>query len=262
MPKLYAFVNQKGGVGKTTSAVNIAAYIAKLGQRVLLVDLDAQANTTSSLGYNKFNIQNGIYPLLLDPNQPLSNHLLHNSQVGIDLLPATPELAGAEVELVAVTNREARLQRVLRQTQAYDYVLIDCPPALSLLTINALVAAQAVLIPVQCEYLALEGLSQLTQTINRIRSTIHPNLGLRGLILTMYDSRAALSKEVLQEVRDYFPGKVFDTIIPRNVRLAEAPSHGCPISIYAPGSSGAKAYALLTQELLQGDGVNVNKLYA
>lgn len=254
-PKIYAFVNQKGGVGKTTSAVNVAASMARLGQKVMLVDLDAQANSTSSLGVDKYTVEGGTYQLLVDGDADLAENTLFHSELGIYLVPSSPDLAGAEVELVEVDGREQRLLKAFEQAEDYDYILIDSPPSLSLLTINGLVAAEAVIIPVQCEYLALEGLGQLTQTINRIRSTINPSLSLRGLIMTMYDGRATLAREVVNEVRQFFPNNVFDSIIPRNVRLAEAPSHGLPVTVYAPASSGAKAYENLTKELLEGDGV-------
>ncbi|MGH2521154.1 MAG: ParA family protein, partial [Anaerolineales bacterium] len=245
MSRVYAFVNQKGGVGKTTTAINLSAYLAQLGQRVLLVDLDPQANATSSLGVDKAKVKGGVYPALARTRgAALSENVLHSPQLKLALLPASPALAGAEVELVGVLARESQLRNALTGAEAhYDYVLIDCPPSLGLLTLNGLVAARSgVIIPVQCEYLALEGLGQLTHTISRVRAALNPNLVIRGLVMTMYDGRASLAQQVVAEVRKHFPGKVFKAIIPRSVRLAEAPSHGLPISAYAPNSTGGQAY--------------------
>jgi chromosome partitioning protein len=253
MTHLYALVNQKGGVGKTTTAINLSAYLAQLGQRVLLVDLDPQANATSCLGIDKRKVERGIYEVLMDDTAP-AEALLFNPKLKITLLPSAPELSGAEVELVNEIGRELRLkQRLSLISKDYDYVLIDCPPSLSLLTVNALAAAEAVLVPVQCEYLALEGLGQLAQTISRVRSALNPSLTIRGLVMTMFDARTGLSAQVVDEVRKHFPGKVFKSVIPRTVRLAEAPSHGIPISAYAPSSTGAQAYHALSEELLKGD---------
>jgi chromosome partitioning protein len=254
MSRIYSLVNQKGGVGKTTTAINLSAFLARLGQRVLLVDLDPQANATSSLGMDKSKVNGGVYNALVDGASPREN-VLHSPQLKLALLPASPDLAGAEVELVNMLAREGRLQAALAADENnYDYILIDCPPALGLLTINGLVAARdGVIIPVQCEYLALEGLGQLTNTIARVRSALHPGLIIRGLVMTMFDARASLSGQVVAEVRKHFPGKVFEAIIPRSVRLAEAPSHGLPISVYAPNSPGAVAYRALAEELLNGD---------
>jgi chromosome partitioning protein len=254
MTRIYTLVNQKGGVGKTTTAINLAAFLAQLDQRVLLVDLDPQANATSSLGIDKNKVAGGVYDALVD-GSGAAEFVLHSPRLKLALLPASPALAGAEVELVNALARESQLRRTLEMVQAsYDYVLIDCPPSLGLLTLNGLVAAQdGVLIPVQCEYLALEGLSQLTTTISRVRAALNPRLVIRGVAMTMYDSRISLATQVVAEVRKHFPGKVFQAIIPRSVRLAEAPSHGLPISIYAPSSSGAVAYRALAEELRQGD---------
>ena len=255
MAKIYSFVNQKGGVGKTTSTINIGAYLALQGKRVLLVDNDPQANATSCLGIDKNQVNNGTYEVMIDGLEP-SNAILHNPRVKLSLLPASPALAGAEVELIELEKREFRLQNMLKKlNDRYDYILIDCPPSLSLLTINGLVSAQdGLIIPVQCEYLALEGLGQLIQTINRIKSSLYPALTIRGVLLTMFDSRTNLSADVVENIRQYFGEKVFKTVIPRSVRLAEAPSYGYPISIHAPSSAGAVAYREMTKELLIQDG--------
>jgi chromosome partitioning protein len=255
--RIYTLVNQKGGVGKTTTAINLGAYLAKLGQKVLIVDIDPQANATSSLGADKHSAKGGVYESLLGtPAGPL---VLHNNALNISLLPSSPSLAGAEVELVEEEKREYRLRTALEPLlERYDYILIDCPPSLGLLTVNGLVAGKdGVIIPVQCEYLALEGLGQLMQTIQRVHTGLFPELNIRGLVLTMFDGRTHLSADVVNEVRKHFPDQVFQTIIPRSIRLAEAPSYGLPISSYAPDSVGAKAYNVLAQELLTGDGVTV-----
>lgn len=248
----YSFVNQKGGVGKTTSVVNLGAYLAEVGQKVLLVDLDPQANATACLGVE--NVINGTYDTLLGRITP-TDCILHNNRLRLSLLPSSPALAGARIELVELPEREHRMRRALETLDGrYDYILIDCPPSLGLLTVNGLLAAlQGVIIPIQCEYLALEGLTQLMYTIEHARTRLHPNLVIRGMLLTMFDGRTNLARDVVEEVRRHFPGMVFDSIIPRSVRLAEAPSHGLPISAFAPKSPGADAYRALAEELLAVD---------
>jgi chromosome partitioning protein len=256
MSRIHALVNQKGGVGKTTTAINLGAFLAYLGQHVLIVDIDPQANATSSLGVDKLAVQSSTYDALLSEEIPVSS-ILFNDRLKLSLLPSSPALAGAEIELVEESGREFKLKNALQTVDGkYDYILIDCPPSLGLLTVNGLVAARdGVLIPVQCEYLALEGLGLITQTIERVRSLLFPELRVRGVILTMFDPRTNLSNDVVQEVNNHFPGLVFKSIVPRSIRLAEAPSYGLPISAYAPSSVGAKAYEALARELLRGDEV-------
>ncbi len=257
MACIYTLANQKGGVGKTTTAVNLGAYLAKFGQRVLIVDVDPQANATSCLGVDKATVTGGTYEALLGGGAV--PFILQNERLKLDLLPSSPALAGAEVELVEELAREMRLKRALEPlVDRYDYILVDCPPSLGLLTINGLVAAKdGVLVPVQCEYLALEGLGLLTQTIERVRTALLPDLKVRGVILTMFDPRTNLSSDVVEEVNRHFPGQVFRSIVPRSVRLAEAPSYGLPIVAYAPSSNGAQAYEGLAREVLKGDGKKI-----
>ncbi len=258
MGRIYTLVNQKGGVGKTTTAINLGSYLAHFGQRVLIVDIDPQANATSCLGVDKHNVQGSTYDAMLG-STPANSVVLYNERLKLALLPSSPALAGAEVELVNLPGREARLKQAISLlAERYDYVLIDCPPSLGLLTVNGLIAARdGVIIPVQCEYLALEGLGQLTQTLQLIRSGLFPELKVRGVVLTMFDIRTRLSTDVVTEVNRHFPEQAFKSVVPRSIRLAEAPSYGLPVSAYAPGSSGARAYEGLAREVLVGDGVQV-----
>jgi chromosome partitioning protein len=245
-----ACANQKGGVGKTTTVVNLGTYLALGGRRVLIVDLDPQGNATSGLGIDKADVSRSVYDLVCDA-APAADLVLHTRVERLDLLPSSLALAGAEVELASLPDRESRLARALEPlVPAYDDVFIDCPPSLGLLTVNALTASDAVLIPLQCEYYALEGLSQLIATINLVRDNLNPDLAIAGVLLTMFDARTNLSAEVRDEARRHLDGTVFDTIVPRSVRLSEAPSYGLPIALYSPDSRGAGAYRELAAEYL------------
>ncbi len=253
MSRIYALANQKGGVGKTTTAVNLAVYLAALGQRVLLVDVDPQANATASLGVDKNAVSCSMYNVFI-ASAGLPVVIVATPQANLELAPSSPQLAGAEIELVEMRGRETRLRAALRSVRdRYDYIFVDCPPSLGLLTVNALAAAHGVVVPVQCEYLALEGLTQLMTTIQLVRRSLNPTLQVRGLVMTMFDRRANLARQVYEEVEKHFAGMVFAAVVPRSVRLSEAPSYGLPILSYAPDSAGAAAYRALAEELLAGD---------
>jgi len=248
--RVIAVANQKGGVGKTTTAVNLSACLAELGKKVLLIDIDPQGNTTSGLGYNKYDLKQCVYDALIN-DVPMDQIIVPTAYDNLSLLPATIQLAGAEIELVAVISREAKLKRALDKTKhRFDYVIIDCPPSLGLLTINALTAAHSVLVPIQCEFYALEGLSQLMNSIQLVQKHLNPALALEGVVLTMFDARTNLSIQVVDEVKAHFRNKVYSTIIPRNVKLSEAPSHGLPIITYDAKSKGAEVYMELAKEVI------------
>lgn len=247
---ILAVAMQKGGVGKTTTAVNLGAALAELGQRVLLVDCDPQGNATSGLGIDRRRVERSVYDVLLD-DVPAALAVRQTVVPGLAMLPSTLDLAGAELELVAASSREARLREALLPLRAeYGWILVDCPPSLGLLTLNALVAADAVLVPIQCEYYALEGVGQLMSTVQSVRRNMNPQLEVEGILLTMYDARTNLSLQVAEEVRRAFRDEVFTSLIPRNVRLSEAPSHGLPISAYDPRSRGAQVYENLAKEVM------------
>lgn len=248
--KIIAIANQKGGVGKTTTSVNLGACLAYIGKRVLLVDVDPQGNATSGIGIEKADVQYCIYDILVD-DVDVKEVIKPTAVENLEIIPATIQLAGAEIELVPTISREVRLKRALETVKHhYDYMIIDCPPSLGLLTINALTAADAVLIPVQCEYYALEGLSQLLNTVRLVQKHLNTELMIEGVLLTMLDARTNLGIQVIDEVKKYFQDKVYQTIIPRNIRLSEAPSHGQPIIIYDPRSRGADVYLELAKEVV------------
>ena len=250
MARIIAIANQKGGVGKTTTAVNLGASLAASDQKTLIIDCDPQGNTTSALGFPKDPSRRTLYQsLILD--EPIERIVLDAQVEGLDLLPSDKNLVGAAVELVNMENREYRLKAAISGIrERYAYILIDCPPALDLLTLNALAASDSVLVPIQCEYLALEGVSELLDTLMRLRRTINPALAIEGILLTMYDDRTTLSKQVAADLRSFFGGQVFETVIPRNVRLAEAPSHGMPVIFYDIHSKGAESYVQLAKEVI------------
>lgn len=251
MARIIAIANQKGGVGKTTTAVNLAASLAAAEQRTLLVDGDPQGNASSGIGIPREDVQETVYDVLLDPSRLDAAVHRHVQFKHLDVLPATPDLAGAEIELVNEDERELAMRRALdRVRDQYDYILIDCPPSLGLITVNMLAAADSLLIPLQCEYYALEGLSQLLNTVHLVQQGVNPSLGIDGVLLTMYDARLNLSRQVAADAREYFGAKVFESVIPRNVRLAEAPSFGKPIILYDVASVGAQAYMAVAKELL------------
>ena len=251
MGDVIACANQKGGVGKTTTVINLATYLALDQRRVLVVDLDPQGNATSGLGFDRAELRASVYPTLIE-DAPIGPVIQPTQIEGLWIVPAGRDLAGAEVELVEMPHRELRLRNALASIHdSFDFILLDCPPAVGLLTVNALSAADAVLVPIQCEYYALEGLSQLLSTVDLVRDSLNPRLRLAGVLLTMYDARTTLSADVANEVRRHLGRSVFDTVVPRSVRLAEAPSYGRPIAYYSPESRGAHAYRSLAEEVVQ-----------
>ncbi len=250
MGKIISFSNQKGGVGKTTTCVNLSAYLATKGYKVLIVDLDPQGNATSGLGFAKSEIKNSLYNVMID-DMPIADAVVKTCVENLDLLPSSIDLAGAEVELVYIKDREHVLKRVLEKARgSYDFITIDCPPSLGLLTINALAASDTVIIPIQSEYYALEGLSQLMNTIRLVVKHLNPALKIEGVVLTMSDNRAIISRQISDEIKKFFGKRVYETAIPRNIRLAEAPSHGVPIMLHDTKCTGAKAYLAFTDEFL------------
>ena len=251
MKRVIAIANQKGGVGKTTTSINLSACLAEAGKKVLVIDTDPQGNATSGLGIEKSELENTTYDVLIN-DCPVEEVILESSALNVDIIPTNINLAGAEVELVNAISRENILKSAIADIRDdYDYIIIDCPPSLGLLTINALTASDGIIIPIQGEYYALEGLSQLVETINIVKKKLNPDIEIIGVVLTMFDMRTQLSKQVREEVEEYFKKKVFKTVIPRNVRLAEAPSHGLAISDYDKSSKGAKAYESLAAEVLK-----------
>ncbi|MCQ2486863.1 MAG: AAA family ATPase [Clostridia bacterium] len=251
MAKTISIVNQKGGVGKTTTAVNLTAALGAAGIKVLMVDIDPQGNSTSGFGIDKRSLESSAYEVIIN-GEPAKNAIIHTEFENVDLLPANMNLAGAELELVDIPNRETRLKAALAPLyDEYDFMFLDCPPSLGLITLNALTASDSFMVPIQCEYYALEGLSQLMATVRQIKKLYNPYIELEGVILTMYDGRLNLTQQVVTEVKKYFPNKVFSTVIPRNVRLSEAPSFGQPVYYYDRASKGSKAYESLAKELIQ-----------
>lgn len=256
MGKIVSFINQKGGVGKTTTCVNMASYLAVMGKIVLLVDMDPQGNATSSLGIDKESGLKTIYNVIVDDNL-IDEVILKTKLPNLDLVPSNVDLAGSEIELVQMNNREKVVKKILQTVKnSYDYICIDCPPSLGLITVNALTASNSLIIPIQCEYFALEGLTQLMYTIKLVKKHLNPDIDIEGVVLTMKDSRSNLGNSVAADINKYFNNKVYDTIIPRNIRLAEAPSYGEPICLYDPKCNGAFAYKTLTEEFLRRDNQN------
>lgn len=256
MSRVICIANQKGGVGKTTTAVNLAASLAAAEKKVLLVDVDPQGNATSGVGVEKSTLKSSVYDLLINDENPLEL-IMPTELASLQLIPATPDLAGAEIELIELPERENKLKKIIASLKdQYDFIIIDCPPSLGLLTINALTAADSVIVPLQAEFYAMEGLSQIIRTIGLVQKGLNQRLKLEGILLTMYDGRNNLSRQVQEEIRTHFSGQVFDTVIPRNVRLSEAPSHGRPIILYDIASRGAVAYLELASELMRRGGVD------
>lgn len=252
MGKAIAIFNQKGGVGKTTTNINLASCLAMKGKKVLILDIDPQGNTTSGMGISKRELERTTYEVLINDKMPPEDAILHTGIQNLSIIPASVDLAGAEIELVQLEGREKRLKKALEKIKSkYDYIFIDCPPSLGLLTINSLTAVDSVLIPIQCEFYALEGVSQLMSTIELVRKNFNRKLEIQGVILSMFDGRTNLSIQVVEEVKKYFKEKVYTTVIPRNVRLAEAPSYGMPITLYDPRSKGAEAYLDFADEFLE-----------
>ena len=250
MGRIIAVANQKGGVGKTTTSINLSACLAEAGQKVLVVDVDPQGNTTSGLGVDKNNVENTIYELMLG-ECTVDEAIIKNVLDNLDVMPSTVNLAGAEIDLIGVEEREYIIQKEINSVKDnYDFVIVDCPPSLSMLTVNAMTASDTVLVPIQCEYYALEGLSQLIHTINLVKKRLNPDLEMEGVVFTMYDARTNLSLQVVENVKENLKQTIYKTIIPRNIRLAEAPSHGVPINIYDPKSAGAESYRLLADEVI------------
>lgn len=255
MGKSIAIFNQKGGVGKTTTNINLAACLAMQGQKILILDIDPQGNTTSGMGISKKGLDNTMYEVLIEEDFDTTKAIRDTSVKGLKIIPASVKLAGAEIELVELEGREKRLKKALEKIKSdFDYIFIDCPPSLGLLTINSLTAVDSVLIPIQCEFYALEGVSQLMSTVDLVKKSFNPNLEIEGVILSMFDGRTNLSIQVVEEVKNYFKEKVYTTVIPRNVRLAEAPSYGLPITEYDPYSKGAEAYMEFAEEFLEAEG--------